>query len=697
MSRPTFVRASPAPAKAVCVADVAPSPPAGGGRRTGARRFGPSGLALLVTAVLVAVTVVTALAWRERIRADERRTFLAGATQVERRLTADLDRVEATLVTVADEIGRTSDLTAARFGEQVMTSVPVEVPSSVVTVAVVEPIGADEVDDFVQARREDGLTAFQVRDAGTDELAVATFERSGGTAPFFDGLDLAALPEARSALDAAAASGALRSSDVLGRLPTADRRLLRSGFLVVAPVYDGAVVPGRPDRSDQLDRWVVALVDGGRLLDAAVLGAEPGIDAQLATADGQVVASTAVEEGGGAGATTIDLTTAPSSWVETVALGPRAPLQLTVARLDAPGGAAGTDQPTVLLVVGTFVSVLLGALVWALARTRAGALALAASATDTLRASEEQFRSVVQNLSDIVLLLDEAGTIRYASPSVRELLGWPPKQTVGSSVFDGMHPDDEPLVREAMVDASLREPRRPVGTRRLIEVRMRHAEGSFRQFEATVSDVVDTAVGGLVFTAHDVSHRIATEERLAHDATHDPLTNLPNRTLLDDRLGHALDRARRTGAEVAVLFLDLDGFKDVNDTWGHATGDRVLAEVAERVAATARASDTVARLGGDEFVVVCEDAGSAAGAQTLAGRILEAIGAPITVGGVEHRVGASVGIVVADEGERDPEELIRQADAAMYRAKQSGRGGVELASAADADGSAAASGPTTSS
>jgi diguanylate cyclase (GGDEF)-like protein/PAS domain S-box-containing protein len=640
-----------------------------------ARRFGALGLGLLITAVLVACTVGAAALWRARIQDEDRRAFLGNAAQVERRLSDDLDRVDATVVALGEQVADAGSLTPEAFTDQVVGAIPVEVPSAVATMAVVEPVAADEVDALVDERRGDGLVDFQVREpnAGGGELAVATFEQSGSAQPFFDGLDLSTLPEAQEALDAAATSGETSTSGVLGRLPSADGSLLRSGFLVVTPVYEDGTVPPADEREAALDRWVVALVDGEELLDQAVAGAEPGTDAQLAAGDGELLAATAVE-----GDTVVDLTTASDDWQQTVPLGTTEPLALTVAQLDPEAADRDATEPMVVLLVGTFASVLLGALVWALARTRASALALAASATDTLRHSEEQFRTVVQNLSDIVLLLDEVGTVRYASPSVRELLGWPRDETLGSSIFDGMHPDDEAPVREAMVDASLREPRLPVSSRKLLEVRMRHADGRFREFEATVSDVVDADVGGLVFTAHDVSHRVATEERLAHDATHDPLTHLPNRTLLDDRLAHALDRSRRTGAEVAVLFLDLDGFKEVNDTWGHAAGDRVLTEVAGRVASTARSSDTVARIGGDEFVVVCEEAGSVTGAQTLAGRLLETISSPITVGGVTHQVGASVGIAVATSQDGDAAELIRRADAAMYRAKQGGRGRVEL-------------------
>jgi diguanylate cyclase (GGDEF)-like protein/PAS domain S-box-containing protein len=655
--------------------------PDGAAGPSAVRRLGAFGLGLLVTGVLVAATVGAALTWRARIEDDERRTFLSTAAQVERRLGADLERIDATTVAVAEQTLGPRPLTAESFAGPVLEAVPVEVPASVVTLAVVEPVAADDVEAFVGERRDDGLVDFQVREPGEGELAVATFEQSGGAQPFFDGLDLGALPAARAALDEASATGEPVTSSVLGRLPSGEGSLLRSGFLVVVPVVADGVTPGG-EGGAEVERWVVALVDGEQLLDLAVAGAEPGTDAQLVlagpdAADGagrsDLLASTARD-----GETAIDLASADAAWQEQASLGGDQDLQLTVAQLEAQGSDRDVTEPTAILLVGTFASVLLGALVWALARTRASALALAASATDTLRHSEEQFRTVVQNLSDIVLLLDEAGTIRYASPSVRALLGWPPKDTVGSSIFDGMHPDDEPMVREAMVDAGLRDPGRPVSSRPLLDVRMRHADSRFRMFEATVSDVVDADVGGLVFTAHDVSHRVATEERLAHDATHDPLTHLPNRTLLDDRLAHALDRSRRTGAQVAVLFLDLDGFKEVNDSWGHAAGDQVLTEVAGRVAATARSSDTVARIGGDEFVVVCEDAGTVSGAQTLAGRILEVVGTPITVAGITHHVGASVGIAVARPEDGDAAELIRRADAAMYRAKQAGRGRIEL-------------------
>ncbi len=168
--------------------------------------------------------------------------------------------------------------------------------------------------------------------------------------------------------------------------------------------------------------------------------------------------------------------------------------------------------------------------------------------------------------------------------------------------------------------------------------------------------------------------RLRGEERMRHEAVHDPLTGLANRTLLRDRLEHALARSKREGGVTGVLFVDLDSFKQVNDQYGHATGDSLLVELGRRLRVAVRPADTVARLGGDEFVVVCEKV-DAESALALGRRLQKAIQVPVTVGGVEHRLSASIGIAL---GQTDPEALLGDADAAVYRAKADGRGRVEL-------------------
>ncbi len=177
---------------------------------------------------------------------------------------------------------------------------------------------------------------------------------------------------------------------------------------------------------------------------------------------------------------------------------------------------------------------------------------------------------------------------------------------------------------------------------------------------------------------HDLSERKAFEHRLAHQATHDPLTGLPNRALLIDRLDGALARARRHNRRVAVLFLDLDHFKVVNDSLGHGLGDRLLIAISERLALALRPGDTVARFGGDEFVVLCEDVLDQGDAIAVAERIDRAVGGRFVVDDTEVFVGVSIGIACPDDVDVDPETLIRDADAAMYRAKDRGRARWEL-------------------
>ncbi len=171
--------------------------------------------------------------------------------------------------------------------------------------------------------------------------------------------------------------------------------------------------------------------------------------------------------------------------------------------------------------------------------------------------------------------------------------------------------------------------------------------------------------------------RLRDELRIRHEAVHDPLTGLANRTLLRDRLEQALARSGREGSETGVLFVDLDNFKQVNDAYGHASGDQVLVELANRLRAAVRPADTVARMGGDEFVIVCEEVDERA-ALALGQRLRDAIHLPLLVGGAPHEVSASIGVALGQSG---ADSLLARADSALYRAKARGRGRVELSPA----------------
>lgn len=199
-----------------------------------------------------------------------------------------------------------------------------------------------------------------------------------------------------------------------------------------------------------------------------------------------------------------------------------------------------------------------------------------------------------------------------------------------------------------------------------------------RTFQLSMSPSRDTEgrISGALGVAVDVTKRWEEEERMADLALHDPLTRLANRALVGDRIDHALERARRRGAQIAVLFLDLDGFKTVNDTFGHPTGDDLLRAVAGRLGDVIRAGDTVGRIGGDEFVVVCEDVADECEVREVGERMLMVVSLPFEIAGRQITVGGSIGVRLAEEGS-DAQSLLQDADAAMYSAKRRG-GGVEV-------------------
>jgi diguanylate cyclase (GGDEF)-like protein/PAS domain S-box-containing protein len=292
------------------------------------------------------------------------------------------------------------------------------------------------------------------------------------------------------------------------------------------------------------------------------------------------------------------------------------------------------------------------------------------------RAGEARFSSLVQNSSDLITVLDSDATVVYQSPSIEHVLGYSPEEIVGTRFDRLLQPGEEGRLLHLLADGASYA---GAGTE-LLECSIRHRDGSIRQFEVLHTNLLDDdAVRGIVLNSRDVSERKAFEEQLAHQAFHDPVTDLANRALFAERVRHAVARARREHNGLAVIFLDLDDFKTINDSLGHAAGDQVLREVAQRLDANIRSSDTAARFGGDEFAILMEDVGSAQEAADTAERILTALGVPMMVDQTDILVRCSIGISVAqEEAPSDADELTRNADAAMYIAKRDGKGGYRL-------------------
>lgn len=290
------------------------------------------------------------------------------------------------------------------------------------------------------------------------------------------------------------------------------------------------------------------------------------------------------------------------------------------------------------------------------------------------QASGGAFKDLVQFAPDAIVVVDAGGIIRHAAPSVTAVLGHRPDAIEGAR-FDAIVDPDDVGNAQAFLQAIAA---RVDGTPTTTELRFRRRDDSSIYGEATGANLLANAdARGLVITIRDISSRKNLEEQLRFQAFHDALTGLANRALFTDRLERAL-RVRRGPGEVApaVAFIDLDDFKVINDTLGHAIGDRVLQVVAERIVTCLRAADTAARLGGDEFVILVEESIQSDHLVDLVQRVIEAIRAPIVIADRTLTIEASAGVATATADVQHGQEMIRRADVAMYRAKAQGKGRV---------------------
>ncbi len=320
-------------------------------------------------------------------------------------------------------------------------------------------------------------------------------------------------------------------------------------------------------------------------------------------------------------------------------------------------------QATALSIMGVFV-------LFFVIRMAGATMEQKEESDAAVRLSEDRFRSLIQNSSDVTMIIDEEGLYRYLSPAVTELLGYQPGELVGTRATDYVHPDDWVLLRRRLDDEF-----RASSDTAVLEFRMLRKDGSIRDVEAVISNQRQRrSVAGYVTNVRDTTERKKFEELLSHRALHDPLTGLANRQLILDRADRMLVRARREGQPVAAFFVDLDNFKDANDSLGHEAGDRLLQSVASRLIGLLRSSDTVGRLGGDEFVILAEGISLADGPKAIAERIRQVLRPPFYIEGFERlpiTVSASVGIAVGDR--QSAQDLLRDADIALYRAKGMGR------------------------
>ncbi|WP_214353132.1 bifunctional diguanylate cyclase/phosphodiesterase, partial [Streptomyces sp. CJ_13] len=297
--------------------------------------------------------------------------------------------------------------------------------------------------------------------------------------------------------------------------------------------------------------------------------------------------------------------------------------------------------------------------------------------TQELAQKENHFRSLVQGSSDVIMIAAPTGTLHYVSPAAAGVYGREAEELVGSELASLIHPEDLGRVVHEVRRFLAAPPTEEPTTR--IECRFKSGGGEWLNVESTVN----RHQGGLILNSRDVTERVRLQAQLQHSAEHDPLTDLPNRALFTRRVRQALTGRRAGDHSTAVLFIDLDGFKAVNDTIGHQAGDELLVEAARRLQDSVRAGDTAARLGGDEFAALILGDGSRDRSareyqvHEIADRLRTTLSQPYRIAGSEVRVAASIGVAFADPG-ITPSDLMRNADLAMYRAKAGGKDRVEL-------------------
>ena len=291
---------------------------------------------------------------------------------------------------------------------------------------------------------------------------------------------------------------------------------------------------------------------------------------------------------------------------------------------------------------------------------------------EEIKKREEMYRFIAENASDLISVIDKGGQVVYASPSFEAVLGFELPRFQSSPFLAWVHEEDQENVLKAIdhlfaADAPSSK----------LEFRMQTNKGSSMYVEAMMNPIADEdgRVQKLVLSARDITERKESEKTIQHLAYHDTLTNLPNRRLFMKRLKEETVRAKQTASTIAVMFIDLDRFKYVNDSWGHEAGDYILTQAADRIKKSLRSSDIIGRLGGDEFAVVVTGNVNRGMAEQLATRIQKKMGEPVTIAQQQYRPSCAMGIALFPDDTRDEDELLAKADTALYVVKKQGRSG----------------------
>jgi len=295
-------------------------------------------------------------------------------------------------------------------------------------------------------------------------------------------------------------------------------------------------------------------------------------------------------------------------------------------------------------------------------------------AEEALRQSEEKYRLIAENMTDLVGIVDINGVVQYASPSHKMVLGYTPEDYEGKVAFEFIHPEDLASMKSKLIEMVQKK------ESMCIEFRQKHANGDWVWIESKITPLgyAGEKIDQIHIVSREITERKMYEEKLSYMAYHDILTGIPNRRLFQERLKQSLIEAERYNRKLAVMFLDIDNFKQINDNLGHDVGDELLIQFAQRVKGCLRESDTLARLGGDEFTVLLPEIQEENNAATIASRIISSFQKPWSIREHIFHTTSSIGIAFYPMDGKTGNELMRLADQALYEAKENGRNNYKL-------------------
>jgi diguanylate cyclase (GGDEF)-like protein/PAS domain S-box-containing protein len=612
----------------------------------------------LAWGLLVAALVITFLLWQLSIRLVEDRTEARFKTQSLQLKTAIDERLlnyeqvlagSAGLFAVAGEVSRDEwrvyidkvDINRYYPGIQ--------------GIGYVKRVGVRQMADHIASTRRNGILNYLVTPLGSGpdyypmvylEPGTERNQKALGYDAFSDDAHRVAMEEARDT-----AKPRVTGKVVLVQEEVAEDQ---ASFLMYYPVYQGGEAPeSRIERKMMLSGYVFSAFRMNTLLDGIVGLIAPFLDVKIY--DGGEVSRDTQMYGSNLGSLDEDFSFEMN---QTIYHGGREWL-LQTRSTPAFDFLAADPRPPIVLGAGVIISLLLFGFALTLTRSRIMA-----------QSSAGRYRAITEGAASVTLVLGRDGQPQYASPSSRDILGFEPDQMYQRGLKPQVHEEDWPGVKTCF-DKARQTPGKQMPA---VKVRIRDAAGQWRHMEGTFTSMLKVpGVRGVVLSLRDLTQLKAAESELHRLAFYDPLTGLANRQLFRDRLNHVIHRSKRNRESAALMFLDLDGFKRINDTLGHDTGDELLKLVSQWLLGCVREDDSVARLGGDEFVVLLSRISGPDAAARVAEIILQRLCQRVRLNDHEVGVTVSIGITMVPVDSEDSGTLMKYADLAMYRAKEKGR------------------------